>query len=63
LSGGAFVCRLLHAEEETPVVSLSERSGSSLLGPILCLVVLLIMIISVVYALWISFANYSSIGV
>lgn len=45
------------------MVSLSERSGSRLLGPILCLVVLLIMIISVVYALWISFANYSSIGV
>lgn len=51
------------AEEEPPVVSLSPRSGTRLLGPTLCLVVLLIMIIAVVYALWISVGNYSSIGV
>ncbi|MGE5816177.1 MAG: hypothetical protein ACM36C_16930 [Acidobacteriota bacterium] len=44
-------------------MSVSSRSGTRLLGPILCLVVLLIMIIAVVYALWISVGNYSSIGV
>ena len=44
-------------------MSVTPSSGFPLLGPILCLVVLLIMIISVVYALWISVGNYSSIGV
>jgi hypothetical protein len=45
------------------VVSASARPGSRRLGPILCLVILLIMIIAVVYTLWVSVGNYSSIGV
>jgi hypothetical protein len=45
------------------VVSQSPRSGTRLLGPVLCIFVLLLMIIAVVYALWISVGNYSSIGV
>jgi hypothetical protein len=46
-----------------PVLSAPPRSGLRLLGPILCFVVLLIMIIAVVYTLWISVGDYSSIGV
>jgi hypothetical protein len=46
-----------------PIVSLSDSFGSRLLGPILCLVVLLIMLIAVVYAVWISVGNYSNVGV
>jgi hypothetical protein len=53
----------LPAEEETLVVSVSATPGSRLLGPALCVVVLLIMIIAVLYAAWISLSNYSSIGV
>ena len=45
------------------MVSQSPRSGTRLLGPALCIVVLLLMIVAVVYALWISVGNYSSIGV
>jgi hypothetical protein len=41
----------------------SASPGSRLLGPILCLVVLLIMIAAVLYAAWISVSNFSHIGV
>jgi len=51
------------AEEETLVVSVSATPGSRLLGPALCIVVLLIMVIAVIYTVWISLSNFSSIGV
>jgi hypothetical protein len=57
------VCTLVPAEEETLVVSVSASPGSRLLGPILCIVVLLIMIAAVLYAAWISVSNFSNIGV
>jgi hypothetical protein len=57
------VCTLSGAEEETFVVSLSTGSGSRLLGPALCILVLIIMIVAVLYTAWISLSNYSSIGV
>jgi hypothetical protein len=53
----------VRAEEEPLVVSVSPAPGSRLLGPTLCILVLLIMIVAVLYAAWISLSNYSSIGV
>lgn len=63
MSDGTFACRLMPAEEETLVVSVSATPGSRLLGPALCIVVLLIMVIAVIYTVWISLSNFSSIGV
>lgn len=63
LSESPFVCTLSAAEEETLVVSDSATAGSRLLGPALCILVLLIMIVAVIYTAWISLSNYSSIGV
>jgi ABC-type sugar transport system permease subunit len=45
------------------VVRGSSLAAARLLGPTLCLVVLLVILLAVVFTAWISLTNFSSIGV